>query len=57
MQAQVYETIVIGEHMWRRALQSCNPLRRKVADDELALPERTRKSSGVGHLKKQTQPS
>lgn len=51
MQAQAYETIVIGEHMWRRALQSCNPLRRKVADGELALPERTRKSSGFGDLK------
>lgn len=55
--AQEYETIAIGEHMWSQALQTYSYLRRKVADGELALPERARKPSSFGHLKKQTQPS
>ncbi|SDI20137.1 isopenicillin N synthase family dioxygenase [Pseudomonas panipatensis] len=52
-----YETIAIGEHMWSQALQTYSYLRRKVEAGELSLPERARKPSSFGHLKKQTQPT
>lgn len=47
-----YETITIGDHMWGQALQSYQYLVKKVADGVLKLPERARKPSSFGHLKK-----
>ncbi|MEE4888716.1 2-oxoglutarate and iron-dependent oxygenase domain-containing protein [Pseudomonas alliivorans] len=49
-----YEEIAIGEHMWAQALQTYQYLRQRVASGQLALPERARKPSSFGHLKKQS---
>lgn len=47
-----YETMTIGDHMWGQALQSYQYLVKKVADGVLKLPEKARKPSSFGHLKK-----
>jgi len=49
--AEGYEEIAIGEHMWAQALQTYQYLRQRVASGQLALPERARKPSSFGHLK------
>lgn len=48
-----YDAVTIGEHMWGQALQSYQYLVRKVADGVLKLPEKARKPSSFGHLRKQ----
>ena len=49
---QEYEAISIGDHMYSQALQTYSYLRKKVADGELALPEKTRVFGSFGRLKK-----
>lgn len=49
---QEYEAISIGDHMYSQALQTYSYLRKKVADGELSLPEKTRGVATFGHLKK-----
>ncbi len=51
---QSYEPIAIGEHMWAQALQTYQYLRQRVANGQIALPERARKPSSFGHLKNQS---
>jgi isopenicillin N synthase-like dioxygenase len=49
--AQVYEALTIGEHMWSQALQTYQYLRKRVENGELELPSRARKPSSFGRLK------
>ena len=49
---QEYEALSIGDHMYSQALQTYSYLRKKVADGELALPEKTRGVATFGRLKK-----
>ncbi|RVU85611.1 isopenicillin N synthase family oxygenase [Leucothrix sargassi] len=48
---QSYEAISIGDHMYSQALQTYSYLRKKVADGELALPEKARGVATFGRLK------
>lgn len=50
--ADAYDAITIGDHMWGQALQSYQYLVKKVADGVLKLPEKARKPATFGHLKK-----
>ena len=54
-EANEYQELSIGEHMWGQALQTYSYLREKVSNGELELPERARGTNTFGHLKKQAQ--